>query len=128
MKKIIFTIILLFIISLAGCGGTAATDTSSVKIVVVPDNDTRNSLNGYRDPSKPFYVPEDENDETNDKETNSGLTRENAPYFGNISSKKYHIFDCTYAINIRDNNLALFATAADAENSGYDPCQKCLRD
>ena len=85
MKKIIFTIILLLIISLAGCGGTAATDTSSVKIVVVPDNDTRNSLNGYRDPSKPFYVPEDENDETNDKETNSCLTRENSRYFGNIS-------------------------------------------
>ncbi len=127
MKKIIFLVLLLLMVSFVGCGNTADTDTSSIQIVVVPDNDTRNSLNGYRDPSKPFYIPEDKKDATDDKKTNPNLTRENAPYFGNVSSKKYHIFDCTYAVNIRDNNLALFATAAEAENSGYDPCQKCLK-
>ena len=44
---------------------------------------------------------------------------------GNANSKKYHLPDCSGAQNMSEQNKVWFKTAADAETSGYSPCQLC---
>jgi eukaryotic-like serine/threonine-protein kinase len=54
-----------------------------------------------------------------------GVAVAEKPFVGNTASKTYHIVGCSSAGKISHNNLAPFATAADAEASGYKPCKTC---
>ena len=122
MKKICYLLCILIVISFVGCSKAPDT-TSDVPIIVLPDNETRLSLNGYRDPLKPLYDPDSADKEQN---LNPHLNRDNASYFANKTTKKYHIFDCIYAVNMTDEKIVFFATYSDAEKEGYIPCKKCL--
>lgn len=58
--------------------------------------------------------------------TGTGSTRA-APiantYIGNRNTHKYHLPTCSYLPD--QSNQVLFSSAAEAEASGYSPCQKC---
>lgn len=44
---------------------------------------------------------------------------------GNKSSKKYHLPTCGYLPD--EKNQIVFSSADQAEDQGYDPCQKCFK-
>jgi hypothetical protein len=46
-------------------------------------------------------------------------------YVASISGKKYHVATCTYANNIKEDNLIYFDSKEDAEKNGYSPCSVC---
>jgi competence protein ComEC len=47
------------------------------------------------------------------------------PFVGSVNSDVYHYPWCSYAQQIKPENLVTFATAQDAVNAGYRPCKIC---
>jgi hypothetical protein len=54
-----------------------------------------------------------------------GVTKSEAAYIGNSSTKKFHRLDCRYADQISPTNIIYFKQRADAVNTGYDACKVC---
>jgi hypothetical protein len=46
-------------------------------------------------------------------------------FVGSKGSDVYHYPTCTYAKNIKTENLVTFVDAQDAVSKGYSPCSKC---
>lgn len=44
---------------------------------------------------------------------------------GSITSKKYHLPNCSYALKIKPENKIYFADAEEAQRQGYQPCKVC---
>lgn len=56
----------------------------------------------------------------------STLSKEaDAEFIGSISSKKYHLLDCRYALKIKPENRIYFLSIEDAAGRGYLPCKSC---
>lgn len=60
--------------------------------------------------------------ESDRTESDTNATVEYA-YIGNVNSKKYHTFDCSYLP--KEENRIYFTTKQEAENAGYTPCGVC---
>lgn len=48
-----------------------------------------------------------------------------AKFMGSITSKKYHLLDCRYALKIKPENRIYFLSIEDATGQGYLPCKSC---
>lgn len=48
-----------------------------------------------------------------------------AKFVGSITSKKYHLLDCRYALKIKPDNCIYFQSVEDARSQGYVPCKIC---
>jgi hypothetical protein len=48
-----------------------------------------------------------------------------AAFMGSITSKKYHLLDCRYALKIKPENRIYFQSVEDAKRQGYLPCKSC---
>jgi hypothetical protein len=59
-------------------------------------------------------------------QTSSNLPEEAKDKFmGSITSKKYHLLDCRYALKIKPENCIYFQSMEDAKSQGYIPCKIC---
>ncbi len=115
-KTVLFTLILLIIFVLCGCGNqdTFSKDRT-VTIVVPPDEDTAYTINGYKDTTA----------EATSTVTNTDEEAYTGKYFGNINTKKYHRDYCRYAKSMDEKKLKLFDDTLDAHIEGYSPCSIC---
>ena len=104
MKKIL--VILCILLSLVGCGNSAnkIDNQSEEQIIVFPSEQTKSTLNGYKN----VEIPSVE-----------------IVYIGNSSSKKFHKAECTYAKTIKQSNIANFKNREDFISNGYTPCGSC---
>ncbi len=55
----------------------------------------------------------------------TSVTKSEAAYIGNSSTKKFHRLDCRYADDISAENIIYFRQKADATNAGYEACKVC---
>lgn len=116
MKKLMVVLVILCILFTIGCSNKSnALKTYSVPIIVLPDENTAYTVNGYKKVSN-----------SNPTSSQSSSDKEcNIKYFGNKKSKKLHTSDCRYVKNMKDDNLVIFEKLSDAENEGYTGCSVC---
>lgn len=104
MKRVLILLcaLLLFV---CGCStvNKGSSETPSKPIVVMPNEQTAATVNGYKN----------ENINTN------------IEYIVNKSSKKFHLPDCSYAGGIKDENKGIFYNRSDLIKDGYSPCGSC---
>lgn len=109
MKRILSAIFVL-VLCLGGCANITngdATEESPKQIIVFPTEQVASTINGYK-------VLPDENTENNSVE-----------YIGNIGSKRFHLSDCRYAKNIKQENIIKSFNRDKMINDGFAPCQTC---
>ncbi len=106
MKKIII-LLCVFILCLCGCQNKQENANTKKQTIVFPTEQVAATVNGYK------YVP-DENAYNNSVE-----------YIGNKGSKKFHLPDCRYAKNIKQENIIKSFDRNKMINDGFAPCQTC---
>lgn len=115
MSKLISVFFIIFtFVFIVGCDGGPIYDISYPKPVVVePDEDTRYTINGYKDNLSTGSISseDDEND---------------VKLVGNKNTKKLHKADCSYVKNLKEENIAIFDTENEATSSGYVKCSRCF--
>lgn len=131
MKKIIvFIITLTLVFCIIGCSDeqNSSSDTST-QIVVLPNEEIANSVNGYKNDSIESSHTDNENSSVvSSKEGNISSQPESSYYVGNKNSKKFHTQYCKYVSSISDKNLHSFETADQALEQGYSPCGYCMKE
>lgn len=121
MKKI-FTLLLCFLI-LAGCGGNASGHES-----VTINYPTDSTVNGYRVSSKTSdTMPDTVSKSDTLAESPSSKTASNTTiqYCANISSKVFHLPDCSSVSTIKEHNKLFLSDRAALIEDGYKPCGRC---
>ncbi len=116
MKRIV-ALLLCFIMVLycAGCDDKAPETPETednTPIVIIPDYTTKATVNGY----KQFSTTKTETKEDNEIP---------GEYYANKSSKKFHLNSCSYASNIKSENLHTSKSRDKLIADGYEPCKKC---
>ena len=119
MKKMIsFYLILLLLFAVCGCSPEEKSNSSNnMSIVVLPDEETKQTVNGYKDLSSEVSISENSSQGTVDL----GII------IVNKKSKKYHLESCKYVSSISDKNLASFESVDRAIYEGYSPCAICFK-
>lgn len=120
MKQLlIFITSILLLTNLVSCSNAPTKDTdSSTQIVVMPDNKTAATVNGYKAEIK-------ENTGSNINTDLSDTENKENVYYANKSSKKFHLSSCSYARAIKKENLLKMSNRNDLAANGYEPCKKC---
>ena len=119
MSKIYSIFIILMIITLF-CGCSGKTEKQYPKpVIVMPNEETHYSINGYKEKADDIVSSETHSDDISVLKT---------AYIGNKSSKKYHLPDCIYAADMKEENKRLFDEATDPEDFGFIKCKQCLKD
>lgn len=104
-----------------GCDGGPLYDVHYPKPVVVePDQDTRYTINGYKDTSVTSSKPSDET-------TSSDAQDSNEKIIGNRNTKKLHKLECSYVKNLKEENVDIFESLEDALLNGYTQCSRCFK-
>ncbi len=140
MRKIAFILLvaLIFLSILMGCDDSFYTITYPEPVIVHPDNETANTINGYREkfPVTSEAASEDKLSETSDTKPSSsesglseysGSVDENTLYYANKTTKKFHLKTCRYAKNMDKNKLLVIGNYSEAVNMGYSPCKVCQK-
>lgn len=124
-RTLVVLVTAFFFFSLLGCSNVN-NDTEKVyskPVVVLPDEETAYSVNGYKNTSSVFTssssTTSDQGSTTQSEEVYNGK------YFGNKNSKKFHKEDCRYAKNMKEENLILFDERETAITTGYNECSVC---
>ena len=55
------------------------------------------------------------------------IQKKEAGFIASSQSKTYHVASCSYAKNIKAENLVKFSTKAEAAKAGYQPCKACVK-
>ena len=131
MKKFLCLLLFLLLIgSFASCDVIDDTQLTYDKpVVVLPDKETAETVNGYKPKQEETQKTESVQDTSSEDKSSSSsaITFENAGVVGNKNSLKYHAKDCRYATKISEENIALFKSADDAISEGYKPCGVCFK-
>ena len=127
MKRYILLLLSVFVVLFTvGCDGTLYTVTYPEPVIVHPDNETAQTINGYREkyPSISSSV-----DSSSEKPSNSSQNSNNEAvlYCGNKSTKKLHLATCRYAKNLASEKKIMFEDYNDAISMGYVDCKVCLK-
>lgn len=125
-KPFVYILVICLLIVCAGCGNKAENPDDLSSIVVLPDEITAQTVNGYKktesEPgSSQIVVSFPKFNPTVEGHT----TPQSATYYGNKNSKKFHKADCTSVPSIKQSNLTVFHSRSDAVDAGYAPCGKC---
>ena len=145
MRKLlvmIFVILLLF--SFASCGTEGRNDTANTEnsIVVLPDQETKKTVNGYKvadeEGSSSSVVSSSEVlssenrydtivSKPSESHSQEAVSSENIiiSYVGSKNTKKFHASNCRYASKIKEENAIKFLTPSEATEQGYVPCSVC---
>lgn len=104
MRRLFLLIILLTVI-LSGCdnSNTNIINSQDEVSVVLPDDETAATVNGY-------FIPPNEDE---------------IRYYGNIISKKFHEKDCVWVSKTDKINLKEFVDRNEPIKEGYIPCKIC---
>ena len=104
MRKML-SLIIIFVLLFSGCSASNVDEFNEQNevSVVLPDEETAATVNGY-------YLPP-KNDEIK--------------YYGNTKSKKFHLKDCIWVSKTDKNNLLASKERNRFINDGYIPCKKC---
>lgn len=133
-KLIILSFVLMVLLSFSSCKSDSRNETanSTNSIVVLPDQETKNTVNGYKianDESSASSVLS--SSEVNsfpqpnaNTETTPGESVINS-YVGSKNTKKFHASNCRYASKIKEENAIRFSTPSEATEQGYVPCSVC---
>ncbi len=128
MKRLIaLTLSVMLILSLSGCGTTnKAADDDGTPTIVMPDSKTASTVNGYKQTDTDNTATETEPEKAPESDANTTTSPEaSTGYYANKSSKKFHISTCSYAKNIKSENLYATESRDELINDGYQPCKKC---
>lgn len=106
MKRILI-LICLSLFCLCGCQNKGEELNTTKQIIVFPSEQTAKTLNGYKEA------------------TDGDLNCCTIEYIGNNGSKRFHLSDCRYAKNIKQENIEKSFDRNRMINSGYAPCQTC---
>ncbi len=107
MKKTV--ILLCLIVLLCGCKETDQSSTQKGKdVIVFPTEQVSQTINGYKAES-----------DVSSEESSNIL------YVANINSKKFHLADCAFAKNIKEENTLRSNNRNSLVNDGYTPCKQC---
>ena len=95
---------------LCGCvpNTTSLKPEENTVSVILPDNETEATVNGY------LFESSLEKNETN-----------NAEYFANKNTKKFHLPNCRYVKSIKQENLLKSSDRSLLIGDGYIPCKNC---
>ena len=104
MKRLLVFICIIACL-LCGCGKSEQKDNSSKPIIVMPDEQTAQTLNGYIDPD---------------------LQNVKIEYVGNKNSKKLHYAECQYAKNMNSENKVTSYNRDEMIANGYTPLLEIL--
>ncbi len=109
--QIAYKTILIFalLVLLCGCGKTETEE----QIVFPPSGRISETVNGYKMP------------EANNTQTASENNPSQIKYIANTSTKKFHLTDCRYVVNMKED---FRKEAADKEallREGYAACKAC---
>ena len=122
MRKFLLLLsIISAIIMCCGCDGGPLYDVHYPKPVVVePDQDTRYTINGYKDTSVTSSKPSDET-------TSSDAQDSNEKIIGNRNTKKLHKLECSSVKNLKEESADIFESSEDALLNGYTQCSRCFK-
>lgn len=112
-KLLFISALLLFL-----CSCSSEAEKQYLKPVIVkPDEETHYTINGYKETSV------SENTASDNENSSAEIV-----YIGNRTSNKYHLPDCTYAVNMKPENKREFDKFSIPEDYGYVKCKQCLKD
>lgn len=143
MKKLI-AIIFCILTVLSGCTNRTYShnETDDTQIVVLPDESTAATVNGYKitnneseqtkennknsspDETKETEIKK-ETEENSESEKPAETNKNQTEYIANSSTKKFHKSTCTYAKKIKDENKLESNDRSELISEGYEPCKKC---
>ncbi len=106
MKKVV-AITIIFLVFLCGCGtnsDTVSTQSKDTVSVIMPDNETALTVNGY-------YIPPE--------------NQQNIKYYANINTKKFHLESCRYSTSKNKNNIMCTTDRSRLLKDNYIPCKIC---
>lgn len=107
MKKTV--ILLCLVMLLCGCKNNENTTVKNGKdVIIFPTEQIAETVNGYKTESNVS------------SEESSGVL-----YIANISSKKFHLADCSFAKNIKEENILRGNNRNNLISGGYTPCKQC---
>ncbi len=123
MKKILILLFIVVLSMLCGClDGPIYTVSYPEPVVVLPDEETYYSINGYKDTSSTPSANE------NGVESNTEQSKPiyDGRYLGNINTKKLHRSDCSYIKKTKEENIEIFEDTSSAVLKGYSVCKRCI--
>ncbi len=122
--KLIFITIFSILFLFSACEQKPLYDVNYPKPVIVePDEDTAYNINGYKDAT----ITSQASSSIQSNSTNSNSAYQ-GKYIGNKNSKKIHKTECTYAKNMKEENIMIFESVSEAKICGYQACTKCLKE
>ena len=148
-KLIILSFVLMVLLSFSSCksDGRNETANSTNSIVVLPDQETKKTVNGYKiadeeDSSSSVVSSSEVVSSENRDDTIVSKPSESFPqsivnseatsseniinsYVGSKNTKKFHVSNCRYASKIKEENAVKFSTTSEATGQGYVPCSVC---
>ncbi len=100
--------------SFCGCAKKAENETADKSpIVIIPDYNTKATVNGYKQFSSP---------DANEPTEENNISTE---FYVNKSSKKFHLSNCSSAAKIKSENLMIANNRDELVSDGYEPCKIC---
>ncbi|MBQ6816077.1 MAG: hypothetical protein IJP26_02455 [Clostridia bacterium] len=112
MKKICLIILCFALCFLCSCNKQNNNNIDDGKpTIVMPDYNTQLTVNGYKTP------------DSNQNKNEVVPTQET--YYANKSSKKFHKSSCSYAKNIKEENLYITNNLTELIDGGYQACKQC---
>lgn len=106
MKRLLI-LICIFVFLLCGCHNERAEIETAKQVIVFPTEQVAETINGYKEKAE------------------SNFENSKIEYIGNKNSKKFHLSDCQYAKNMKQENVIKSFNRNEIVNSGYIPCKKC---
>lgn len=127
-KKFVFLLIIITItLSICGCSQNNDVTESTSQIIVLPDANAKDTVNGYKPKTPEIKVEASENTSSNIDSEVSTVDDSDATIIGNSRSKKYHDLSCRYAKSLNPENKVNFRSPDDAIAAGYTPCGTCFK-
>ena len=112
-----------------GCDDSFYTITYPEPVIVHPDAETAQTINGYRAKSSSMNSSSKESVSSSvSVSTNESIDDVDLIYYGNKSTKKFHLHTCRYAKNMDSAKRVIFESYQIAISKGYFPCKVCQKE
>ena len=114
MKRFLSIMLCILVITtFCSCTQTQTVKEENSPTVIIPDYETKATLNGYKQSSA-----NEQNPQTQENEMGT-------LFYANKSTKKFHLSSCSYADKIKSENLVKTDNRSELISNGYEACKKC---